>query len=92
MVTPANIFLPMTDMLFMARPSNKHKRGSTSCKYRYEVTGHSFLYGLLYEVAICSVALSVNQIDAIRKSGLESALGIDPKDNLAARWEMIKKY
>ena len=56
------------------------------------ITGHSFLYGLLDEVALFNVALSLNQIDAIRKNGLQSALGIDPQDKLTTRWAMIKNY
>ena len=56
------------------------------------ITGHSFLSGILDELAIFNVDLSLKQIDAIRKNGLESALGIDPQNKLTTRWGMIKKY
>ena len=56
------------------------------------LANHTFMLGSMDEVAIFNVDLSLNQIDAIRKNGLQSALGIDPQDKLATRWGMIKKY
>ena len=56
------------------------------------ITGHSFLYGLLDEVAIFNVALSLNQIDAIRNTGLQTALGVDPQEKLTTSWAIIKAY
>ena len=56
------------------------------------LANHVFMLGSMDEVAIFNVDLSLNQIDAIRKNGLQSALGIDPQDKLATRWGMIKKY
>ena len=56
------------------------------------LANHTFMLGTMDEVAIFNVDLSLKQIDAIRDHGLKSALGIDPKDKLATRWGMIKKY
>ena len=56
------------------------------------LANHVFMLGSMDEVAIFNVDLSLNQIDAIRKNGLQSALGIDPQDKLATRWGMLKKY
>ena len=53
---------------------------------------HTFMHGSMDEVAIFNVDLSLEQINAIRNEGLQSALGIDPKDKLATRWGTIKRY
>lgn len=56
------------------------------------LTGHTFMLGLLDEVAIFNVDLSKKQIDAIRKNGLKGALGVDPQGKLTTSWAMIKEY
>ena len=56
------------------------------------LTGHKFLLGLMDEVAIFSVDLSENQINAIRNNGLKGALSVDPEGKLATSWGNIKSY
>ena len=53
---------------------------------------HNFMFGLFDEVAIFSVDLSKDQIDAIRENGLQAALGVDPVGKLATSWAMVKRY
>ena len=53
---------------------------------------HAFMFGFFDEVAIFSVDLSKDQINAIMKNGLKSALGVDPQGKLATSWAMIKTY
>ena len=53
---------------------------------------HVFMLGSFDEVAIFNVDLSLSQINAIRKNGLKSALGVDPQDKLATSWALIKTY
>jgi len=53
---------------------------------------NAFMIGLFDEVAIFSVDLSLDQINAIRKRGLRQALGVDPQGKLATNWAMIKTY
>ena len=54
------------------------------------LTGHTFLLGLLDEVAIFNTDLSLEQIDTIMNNGLEGALGVDPQGKLATNWARIK--
>lgn len=56
------------------------------------ITGHAFMLGLLDEVAIFNVDLTVDQINTIQNNGLIGALGVDPQGKLATRWGMLKKY
>ena len=56
------------------------------------LTGHTFMLGLLDEVAIFNIDLSKKQIDAIRKNGLKGSLSVDPQEKLTTRWAMIKEY
>jgi len=56
------------------------------------LTGHTFLYGLMDEVAIFNVELSHGDIIAIRNTGLQTALGVDPHEKLATSWAQIKSY
>lgn len=56
------------------------------------ITGHSFLLGLLDEVAIFNVDLTQSQINSIRNSGLKGALSVDPEGKLATSWANIKTY
>ncbi len=56
------------------------------------LTGHKFLSGLMDEVAIFNVALSQNDINAIRNTGLQTALSVDPIEKLATSWAEIKSY
>ena len=56
------------------------------------LTGHAFLLGLMDEVAIFSVDLSENQINAIRNNGIKGALSVDPEGKLATSWANIKTY
>ena len=53
---------------------------------------HSFMFGLFDEVAIFSVDLTKNQIEAIMNNGLQAALGVDPQAKLTTTWGMLKKY
>ncbi len=52
---------------------------------------HAFMFGLLDEVAIFSVDLSEDQINAIRENGLQAALGVHPQGKLTTRMSEIKK-
>ena len=56
------------------------------------LANHVYMLGTIDEVAIFNVDLSQEDINAIRRNGLKSALGIDPQDKLATRWGMIKTY
>ena len=56
------------------------------------LTGHQFMYGLLDELAIFSVALNADQINDIREIGLHGTVSVDPQDKLATSWARIKKY
>ena len=56
------------------------------------LTGHSFLSGLMDEVAIFNVELTENQINALRNNGLKGALSVDPDGKLATSWANIKTY
>lgn len=56
------------------------------------LTGHSFLLGMLDEVAIFNVDLTESQINTIRNNGLKSALSVDPDGKLATSWANIKTY
>lgn len=56
------------------------------------LANHTFMLGSFDEVAIFNVALDLKQIDAIRETGLQTALGVDPQEKLTTRWAMIKKY
>lgn len=56
------------------------------------ITGHTFLFGMLDEVAIFSTDLSLKQIDTIRNNGIEGALGVDPQGKLATSWAILKTY
>ncbi|MDE0400042.1 MAG: hypothetical protein OXL96_19780 [Candidatus Poribacteria bacterium] len=53
---------------------------------------HQFMFGLFDEVAIFSVDLTKDQIEAIMDNGLQAALGVDPQGKLATSWAMIKTY
>ena len=53
---------------------------------------HTFMLGSFDEVVIFNVALDLKQINAIRETGLQTALGVDPQDKLTTRWAMIKTY
>ncbi len=56
------------------------------------LTGHNFLFGLLDELAIFSVGLDADQINAIRENGLHNTVSVDPQGKLATSWAKIKKY
>lgn len=56
------------------------------------LTGHSFLYGLLDELAIFSTALDAEQINAIIETGLYGTVSVDPQGKLATSWGRIKQY
>ncbi len=56
------------------------------------LTGHSFLLGMLDEVAIFNVDLTESQINTIRNNGLKGALSVDPDGKLATSWANIKTY
>ncbi len=56
------------------------------------LANHVFMLGTLDEVAIFNVDLDLKQINAIRNTGLQTALGIDPQGKLAISWAMIKNY
>ena len=56
------------------------------------LTGHSFLLGLMDEVAIFNVDLTESQINALRNNGLKGALSVDPDGKLATSWANIKTY
>ena len=53
---------------------------------------HEFMFGLFDEVALFNVALTENEINIIRESGLQAALGVEPDGKLATRWAMLKRY
>lgn len=53
---------------------------------------HKFMFGLFDEFAVFNVGLSKNQINAIMKNGLRSALGVDPREKLTTSWAVIKTY
>ena len=56
------------------------------------LTGHKFVSGLMDEIAVFNVALSQSDINAIHKTGLQTALNVDPKEKLATSWAEIKSY
>lgn len=56
------------------------------------LTGHSFLLGMLDEVAIFNVDLTESQINTIRNNGLKGALSVDPEGKLTTSWANIKTY
>lgn len=56
------------------------------------LTGHSFILGLMDEVAIFNVDLTESQINAIREDGLDGALSVNPEGKLATSWANIKTY
>ena len=56
------------------------------------LANHTFMLGSFDEVAIFNVALDLKQINAIRNTGLQTALGVDPQDKLTTSWGMIKNY
>lgn len=57
-----------------------------------KLANHVFMLGTFDEVAIFNVALELNQINAIRRTGLQTALGIDPQEKLTTKWGAIKTY
>lgn len=65
---------------------------SVSVNIGSRLTGHSFLLGMLDEVAIFNVDLTESQINAIRNNGLKGALSVDPDGKLATSWANIKAY
>ena len=56
------------------------------------LANHTFMLGTFDEVAIFNVALDLKQINAIRQTGLQTALGVDPQDKLVTSWAIIKAY
>ncbi|RKU29108.1 hypothetical protein C6497_06885 [Candidatus Poribacteria bacterium] len=56
------------------------------------LTGHKFLFGYLDELAIFSTDLDVDQINALREDGLQTAASVDPQAKLATSWARIKRY
>ena len=56
------------------------------------LTGHTFLHGLLDELAIFSAALDAEQINAIIDTGLYGTVSVDPQDKLTTSWGRIKRY
>ncbi len=56
------------------------------------LANHVFMLGSFDEVAIFNVALDLKQINAIRNTGLQTALGVDPQEKLTTSWAMIKVY
>ncbi len=56
------------------------------------LTGHHFLYGLMDELAIFSVAIDEKQVNAIMEDGLHATVSVDPQGKLATSWARIKKY
>jgi len=56
------------------------------------LTGHHFLYGLMDELAIFSVAIDEEQVNAIMDDGLHATVSVDPQGKLATSWARIKKY
>ncbi len=53
---------------------------------------HALMLGTFDEVAIFNVDLELTQINAIRNTGLQTALGVDSQDKLATTWGIIKSY
>ncbi len=56
------------------------------------LANHVHMLGTLDEVAIFNVDLDLKQIDAIRNTGLQTALGVDPQEKLTTTWAFMKKY
>lgn len=56
------------------------------------LTGHTFMLGVLDELAIFSTDLDVDQINTIMEDGLQVTTDVDPKGKLATSWAKIKKY
>ena len=56
------------------------------------LTGHTFMLGLLDELAIFSTALDAEQIKAIMDTGLYGSVSVDPQGKLATSWGRIKRY
>ena len=56
------------------------------------LTGHTFLFGYLDELAIFSTDLDADQINALREDGLQTAASVEPQAKLTTSWARIKKY
>ncbi len=56
------------------------------------LTGHTFMHGLLDELAIFSAALDAEQINDIMDTGLYGTVNVDPQGKLATSWGRIKRY